>query len=424
MKNCFPITGYFGLMILLLTTNTVMSQFLPGDVFRDYTWTTPEKSGFEFLRVIGDGDYREPVNFAPVYPKDCIENGWIKFPGELDLKDAVKAEIQVEKLLSHDGTRGLAVKVNDSEWLNFPEPEKLPEPPFDYLYFNFPVVQVPLAFLKNTGNLLRFKVDSIQRFNMPQHILYGIHLRIYYSPVKNHAIAEIAGVENGDKIGETVEIKLKNSRGPAIRKVRYLGFYEDVNYEGDGEYLRWHYTFLRGEMRHLIGVAENPPFQAAWQTSWIPDQKQPFKIAALIEDQAGINYFTEPVENLQFERDYAVELCKPYNQPKMWATREQVFEENFDFPGEQQNVSEFQLVWSTWSPGYMNGVYLNDWLVFIKEGCHYCPGFHRITIDSNYMLKKGKNSIKTGLTPLVNGKMVHGAEILYPGIMVLVKHPK
>ncbi len=45
-----------------------------------------------------------------------------------------------------------------------------------------------------------------------------------------------------------------------IEKVDYVGYYEDVNYEGDGEYLQWHYTFIRGEMQHLIGHSEAAPF--------------------------------------------------------------------------------------------------------------------------------------------------------------------
>ncbi len=408
---------------LILLTNISFAQPEPGDIFRNYIWTTPEESGFEFLRVIGDGDYREPVNFAEVYPKECIENGWLKFPFTIDLSDAVEAEIQVEKLLSHDGTRGLSVKINNSDWFEFPEPEGIPEPQYDYLYHNYPVVKIPLEFIREQENLLRFKVDGIQRFNMPQNILYGIHLRIYYSEKKKHSNAEITGIAESGKIGDNVELKLSNIQGK-ISKANFVGYYDGLNFETDGNYRQWHYTYIRGAMRHQIGYSENEPFHITWQTLWIPDQTEPFKIAAIIEDESGISYFIPPVENLTLERDYFVELCRPFNQPKMWATREQVFEENFQLYGDPADADEFQLVWSTWSPGYMNGIYLNDWLVFISEGCNYCPGLHRVTLDSKYMLNKGINSLKTGLTPRIKGNMVHGAEILYPGIMVLVKYPK
>jgi hypothetical protein len=83
---------------------------IPGDIFRDYVWTTPKESGYAFLCVIGDGDYREPVNFAKVYPEECIEDGWVVFDKNVDLRKAVKAKLQVEVLLSHDETSGFAVK--------------------------------------------------------------------------------------------------------------------------------------------------------------------------------------------------------------------------------------------------------------------------------------------------------------------------
>ncbi len=410
-------------ILFYFTLSFIHAQPKPGDIFRDYVWTTPEESPYKFLRVTGDGDYREPVNHEDVYPKEFFTDGWLKFPYVIDLNDAVRAEIQVEKLLSHDGTRGLSVKVNTSAWLEFPESPSIPEPQYDYLYHNFPVVNVPLEFIKEEGNRLRFKVDSVQRFGMPQNILYGIHLRIYYDENKLHPVAEMDDISNGDKLDESVDFKLKNISGK-IEKVDYVGYYEDVNYEGDGNYLQWHYTFLRGEMQQQIGHSETAPFAVTWNTEWIPDQQKPFKAGAVLQGENGICYFINPVDDLSFDRDYTVELCKPFNQPKMWATREKEFEENFQLSGNPSVVAEFQLVFTSWSPGYLNGIYLNDWLVFIKEGCHYCPGFHRITMDIPFMLNQAVNTVQTGKTPLVNGKMVHGTEILYPGIMVLVKYPK
>lgn len=56
------------------------------------------------------------------------------------------------------------------------------------------------------------------------------------------------------------------------------------------------------------------------------------------------------------------------------------------------------------------------------EACKYCYGVHRIESDHVQYLQAGINTITTGLTPLVNGQMVHGAEIQFPGIMLLVKY--
>ena len=72
----------------------------------------------------------------------------------------------------------------------------------------------------------------------------------------------------------------------------------------------------------------------------------------------------------------------------------------------------------------MNGLYVNDNKVFDKEGPNYQYFSHRIQIDDPSALIAGENKIKTGKTPLYDGKMVHGMEVEWPGIMLLVKYDK
>jgi hypothetical protein len=47
---------------------------------------------------------------------------------------------------------------------------------------------------------------------------------------------------------------------------------------------------------------------------------------------------------------------------------------------------------------------------------------HDIDIKDLHAFAAGKNILKTGKTPLYHGKMVHGVEIQWPGIMVLIKY--
>jgi hypothetical protein len=409
---------------LLFLNMGIYAQPKPGDVFRDYVWTTPEDSGYDFLRVIGDGDYREPVNFKKVYPQECIDNGWVIFNHNIDLEKAVKAELQVEFLLSHDETTGFAAKVNDNNWHFFSMPEAVPEPKANYLQHNYPVVTIPIDEI-NTGtkNRIRFRVDSTQRFGMPQNILYGFILRIYYNKSKEHTTAIISGIDKGNNLLENQPLELKETQG-SIKNVHYVALSRDVNLEGDGVCRQWHYTFYRGQYRNHIGSANKPPFQTIWNTSWLPDQYQSVEISAFVTNENDITHFLPPVKDLNLERNYSVELYMPFDIPKRWATREQEFEEKILVTGNPQQAEAFQLAFTTWSPGYLNGIYINNWLVPSFEACNYCYGAHRITIDKPYFLKQGINIVKTGLTPLQNGKMVHGAEIIFPGMMLLVKYTK
>jgi len=81
-----------------------------------------------------------------------------------------------------------------------------------------------------------------------------------------------------------------------------------------------------------------------------------------------------------------------------------------------------QLVWSSWIPGYMDGVYINDAKVFDNEGPKYQYYAHRVTIKDTSCFKQGVNVLKTGNTPKINGQMVHGMEVNWPGIMVLIQY--
>ena len=152
----------------------------------------------------------------------------------------------------------------------------------------------------------------------------------------------------------------------------FIGHYEDVNYEGDGLYTQWHYHFFHGKLLHHLGTAQEAPYRVTWDTSWVPDQKQPMAIAARIVGGNGMIYMTEAVTDLSLDRaGLHVELCKPYDIPKKWATRSGEKQEHFVVTGDLSKAVAAQLVWSSWSPGYMRGVSINGTQVFDTEGPKY-----------------------------------------------------
>ena len=57
-----------------------------------------------------------------------------------------------------------------------------------------------------------------------------------------------------------------------------------------------------------------------------------------------------------------------------------------------------------------------------KEGPKYDYFEHNIPVEELYSLKEGENILKTGLTPLYPEGMVHGVEVQWPGIMLLIKY--
>ncbi len=399
----------------------IIAQPQPGDVFREYVWI-PEMAEGEagkFLRVGGRLGYQTNKDHFPVHRH---QNGHIPLGKYILLDNAIKAELGLEKICSHEDTKGLRVSINGNPSIKVPSVKGIPEPEADYMHHTHPIVSIPLDQInEGWNNTFRLDVDTVQRWNWPQNLIYGVVLRIYYAPNIINTKTAVIGISSGDKLGASVTLEINNPN-QSIRKVDYIGLYEGINYEGDGIYRQWHYHHFRKQLMHHIGSTNVYPYSIEWNTSWLPDQEEEIKVAAWIVDNTGLNYFTGPVEGLTLERDYKVELCKPYDQPKNWVTRSGEFESKIDIAGNPANIVETRMYWTSWSPCYCNGIYINDVKVFDKEGPCYEYMAHEVPLENVSMLNNGTNIIKTGKEPLHDGQMVHGMEVQWPGIMMLIKY--
>jgi hypothetical protein len=412
------------LAIILLLHQNLGAQPVPGDVFREYRWFHEEGDAGQAIRVGGkQGQY---------HPDRGSEHGYINapfmWPFDIDLADAVKAEIVLEKVLCHDGTTGLAIQISDSDWFYMPEAANIPAPQAFYQHHIYPVVRVPVSVFKSgIGNSFRLRVDPKHPWNWPQNLVNGVHVRIYYNPqTKQHPTGTIASLKDGDVLGDTVELTVDaQSSNGAISQVDYVGLYKDVNLEGDGVYRQWHYLYFHGQLMHHIGFATKAPFTVQWDSTWIPDQTEPMQIAARITDSTGLTYQTEAISGLELQRTKkTVELCRPYGIPQKWVTRSGEKTEYFDVRGDLKQARAAQLVWTSWSPGYMRGISINGVQVFDREGPHYQTYRHRVTLNDLSVFRTGRNKLTTGKTPKIDGKMVHGMEVNWPGIMVLIQYQK
>lgn len=406
---------------LLLIGCKLFAQPKPGDVFKEYIWL-PKMVAEEgkFLRVGGRFDYKI---FKDHFPAENHKDGYIPLLQNIDLKDAIKAEMVIEKLGSHEDTKNFRVSWNQNPSIVFPHATGIPEPESDYMHHNYPIVQIPLNQLtEGMGNSFRFDVDTLQRWNWPQNIIYGVVLRIYYMPKRASFKPTLKGVRNAGSLQENHKIELAE-KNASIFKVEYIGYYNDINWEGDGIYKQWHYHYFRGQVVHNIGSSNMYPFDVVWNTSWLPDQDN-IKVAARVTSNTGIIYFTEAVEGLKLERDYSVELCKPHDQPKNWVTRAGEFTAKFDMNTKPSEIEEARAFWVSWSPCYSNGVFINDNKIFNREELCYEYMAHEVDINDPSILNQGTNIIKTGKEPLHDGQMVHGMEVQWPGIMIKVKTKK
>ena len=224
----------------------------PGDVFREYTWYHETGDAGQALRVGGkQGQYHPDRGSAHGYVNAAIE-----LTHEFDLTFAVRAEVVIEKILCHDGTRGLAIRVNDHDWIEVPECPNIPDPPWGYQHHTYPVVSIPLEQLKRgMGNTFQMKVAAEHPWHWPQNLINGVHFRVYYDAErKAHPTGRIVSVEAEGPPNETVTMQVEaHSPYGGIHQVDYIGHYEDVNFEGDGRYTQWHYHFFHGTLVNHIG---------------------------------------------------------------------------------------------------------------------------------------------------------------------------
>ena len=72
-------------------------------------------------------------------------------------------------------------------------------------------------------------------------------------------------------------------------------------------------------------------------------------------------FMTEAVTGLELARgDVSVELCRPHDVSTAWVTRKSGKGETFDVAGNTDKIVAARIAWSSWSPGYMNGIYINN----------------------------------------------------------------
>ena len=172
------------------------------------------------------------------------------------LAEAVKAEVIIEKLLCHDGTRGLAIQVNGHDWIEVPEAAKIPSPPWDYQHHIYPVVPISLAHLKQgRGNEFRLRVSPEHPWKWPQNLIYGVHFRIYYDLTrKKHPTGRLVAPQPGSELGRTVELGARPVVPTgAFRQVDFLGFMRMSTLKATAS--QWHYHYFRGDPTNHIGTS-------------------------------------------------------------------------------------------------------------------------------------------------------------------------
>lgn len=406
-----------------LWRNNRVKAMKPGSTFRIYSWTTEGIGNEPFLRVGGRMGYGTDTT---QFPPSAHVDGQIRMAENIDLEKALYAELIIERLQSHEGTNNLEVSVNGNDWMPVHEPHTMADSAIYYMFHFYPRVKVPLEMISDGIMNIRLRVGDFQEWGWPQNLFYGVNLCVYYDASKSNFETSIDGLSSGDKLGKDVVLKLDGKKSSSISKVDYIGFYEDVNWPGDGKYLQWQLHPHMGEIRNHIGSSVEAPFEVTWDTEWLPDQEADIKVMARIETTDGLVHLSEATDKLELERDYSVQLLKPTSQPLRWSTRSGQFNQQLYLDNEVTEIEEAKLYWKSWSPCYNVGMEINGNPVLgeIEEWPCYAYYEHELDVEDVTVFLKGANTVTTLKTPLHDGHMVHGMEVQWPGIQAKIKVKK
>jgi len=385
----------------------------PGDVFREYKWRPDGK----WQRVTGPDATAEGA-------KEFLPNSVNTIRID-DLDGAIKVEAYIEMLLCHGGTVGKKIRVNANPWIPIPESSFIPgkagqgPPNSEYQYMRYPCVRIPMKYLRQGNNTFEFTCSLGTSLGgwWPQWILYGVTFRVYYDSSKPHPTGMIIKPSGGSTIGESPVLVAKATGPHPIKQVDFIGFYEDFNWEGDGNYRQWHYRYLYNEIKSHIGTATNKPYEVIWNNSWIPTQDRPMKIMARIVDAAGMCYMTSAVENIRLVRDKTVRMYKPYDVPKSWSTRvDNTHKCKTDVNDDLSKAVAAKIIMVTWNGVAADEIGINDKKIITKVGKNHDLSYDEFGVPLN-LIRSGTNTLYTH-----SSTTHHGIEVQWPGMVLMVKY--
>lgn len=403
------------LLALVSVTASVFGQE-PGDVYNEFRWR-PSK----WQRVIGhDATNITAKSFLPNQINTIIIG---------DLVDAIRVEVQIEKLTSHAGTVKPMIKINGNAWLTIPGTDRSLVPgtrgtykTYRYLAMYYPKVSVPLSYLKTGTNKFEFTCQGNGASGAlakvwPQYLIYGVNFRIYYDPAKKpHSTGEIIAPRSGGVL--YANPKIQASVTGSVNRVDFFGDYNDFNWRGDGTTTGWQYDYHYNVMQHHIGHTSRTPYKVTWDTTWIPSQSRPFRIAARIRGSDGIYYITPAVTGISLNRSDTVVRYSHSSIPKDWITNSfHPMKEAFTVIPSLAGATTARMFARTWNGVDAEEIGINATRVssYIGNKSHDIDWTE--TALNLSILKEGTNSIYTKGT-----SKEHGIEVLWPGLEIFVRY--
>jgi hypothetical protein len=392
----------------------------PGDVFREYHYTA------ETIIEFDPGSKQQN-------PKALLRrsiSGRERSVDIWDLEDAERAEVSLEFWGGHPGTSGQEFRVNGGDFLAIPQIAGTAGDPRCY-FRTLPgtiAVPLPLNSLKMGRNVFEFRAGPQVCHSIDWGIykVYAFTVRIYYNSRKARPDGRIVSPRAGAAFGEAPIVEAEASGSPAapgkleftpggVRRVEFIGLYEDFNWEGDGLFRRWHYQTDQGVMQRHIGTVSSPPYQVKWDTTWLPDQPAPVQIAARITTVHGLIYMTPAVEANFVRKGRSVRLYRAHEIPEVFGVRiGKRMTCPINIPDSLAKATAARLTLSTWAGNHADEFGINGQKIATRVGRDDYYSYDSINFDPR-ILKRGENEFH-----VFSATKEHTVEINWPGPAILI----
>lgn len=403
------------LLLILLVPIVVWSSPGPGDVFKEFTYV-PLQDHFAEL------DPNCPRKADPNFDMRNWQHQVTK-KLNIELGDAIRAEMSVEYWGGHIGTSEQKFRVNGHDWIYIPQPHNTSGSPQCYYrtILGNETVPIPLEYLKDGCNEFQFTCGPqiCHNFNWGFYWIYSFTVYIYYNSLKPHTEGKITSPVSGSTTGDSPRITLSPSSPPgSIKQVDFIGYYEDFDWDGNGIFRQWQYQTQYGSLRKHLGTTTCAPYTVTWDTEWIQDQDQPIKIMAKITNNNGVCYMTPAVENISLVRkDRSVKMYKASEVPENFGVRVGKKKTcKINITDNLSNAKDARLLLSTWSAAHSDEIGINDKMIVERIGRVHDYSYDSIRVPLD-IIKKGTN-----IFYIFSKTEHHALEVNWPGPVLLIKY--
>ncbi len=401
----------------LYITLALCAPILSGqEVFRDFHFI-PVGGHFSELDPNAEWEFEEGDSF---YNKPLQVAKHL----DIDLKNAVRTEMIFEYWGGHIGTSDQRVQINETVWFELPQPEGTPDDPECYYrtLLGNNAIEIPIEAFNDGENIFRFSAGPqiCYDFGWGMYWIYGFTVRVYYSNDLNHPSGTVSAPSNS-RGSLRIEADIQPTDN-SIARVDFIGEYYDFDWDGDGIWKEWQYQSRNGTLHKHIGTRTKKPWTVKWDTKWIPEQEGPVRVRAIITDESGISYQTEPITvNLPQERNRVVKAYRPYDVPEKFGVRNDRLRScKFLLPDDLSQVKSARLIVSSWSADTdskdsVSKLLMNKTSIAEDFGVHHDYSFDRLKIPIS-SLTPGENSLY-----MYSDYTGHALEINWPGPLLLLE---